>query len=129
MVFHIQHYQFLEDTSSCCRVLAPIRLVRTPLPYRGQRSGTVDLLVMSFLEGVSSEALLIGKMRKEACGSSGEICLALPLFDAFEARDPFIGVALLAVRVGGNTPKARCSTSRGIISSWMCSVHDGERAE
>jgi len=72
-------------------------------------------------------------MRKEARGyiggSSGDIYHALPLFDTFEARDPFIGLALLAVKVGGNTPKARCSMSRGIISSWMCSVHDVERTE
>ena len=56
-ISHIQYYQFLEETLSCCRDLAPIRLVCTPLPYRGQGSGTIDLLVMTFLEGVSSEAL------------------------------------------------------------------------
>jgi len=72
-------------------------------------------------------------MRKEACdyigGASGEIYHALPFFDAFEARYPFIGLALLAVKVGGDTPKARCGTSRGIISSWMCSVYNGERVD
>jgi len=72
-------------------------------------------------------------MRKEACdyigGSSSEIYHALPFLDAFEARVLFIGLALLAVKVGGNTPKARRSTSRGIGSSWGCSVYNSERLD